>query len=203
MSTAEDVAKTITLTGTDADGDSLTFKVSTLPASGQLYDGTGTGGHHVVAGDLPYTVTDGAGKVTFDPTADFNGSDNFAFLANDGTVNSAGAATVNVTVTEVNDAPDGGQRRGHCRRRQLGHDQRPGQRQQGPGQRERPEPHHHRGRQAVGGTVAISGTNVIFTPTADYNGPDSFSYTFKMTARRTAWPIPRPARPRPASQSPK
>ena len=105
VSTAEDVAKTITLTGTDADGDSLTFKVSTLPASGQLYDGTGTGGHHVVAGDLPYTVTDGAGKVTFDPTADFNGSDSFAFLANDGTVDSAGAATVSVTVTEVNDAP--------------------------------------------------------------------------------------------------
>src|SRR5262249_57354344 len=27
---------------------------------------------------------------------------------------------------------------------------------------------------AVGGTVAISGTDVIFTPTADYNGPASF-----------------------------
>src|SRR5206468_1867455 len=32
---------------------------------------------------------------------------------------------------------------------------------------------------SVGGTVAISGTNVIFTPTADYNGPASFQYTLQ------------------------
>ncbi|HWC62145.1 MAG TPA: lamin tail domain-containing protein, partial [Rhizomicrobium sp.] len=30
---------------------------------------------------------------------------------------------------------------------------------------------------AVGGSVAIQGSNVIFTPTADYNGPASFDYT--------------------------
>jgi hypothetical protein len=30
---------------------------------------------------------------------------------------------------------------------------------------------------AVGGTVSISGTDVLFTPTADYNGPASFDYT--------------------------
>ena len=29
---------------------------------------------------------------------------------------------------------------------------------------------------AVGGSVSISGTNVIFTPTADYNGPASFTF---------------------------
>jgi hypothetical protein len=30
---------------------------------------------------------------------------------------------------------------------------------------------------AVGGTVAIVGTNVVFTPTPNYNGPASFTYT--------------------------
>ncbi len=147
MSTAEDVAKTITLTGTDADGDSLTFKVSTLPASGQLYDGTGTGGHHVVAGDLPYTVTDGAGKVTFDPTADFNGSDNFAFLANDGTVNSAGAATVNVTVTGSTTRPMRSTTRPPSPRTARS---RPASwaTTAGPGQRVRPDADHHGRRPA-------------------------------------------------------
>src|SRR5206468_3584810 len=32
---------------------------------------------------------------------------------------------------------------------------------------------------AVGGSVSISGTDVIFTPTADYNGPASFDYTLQ------------------------
>src|SRR5947209_6665766 len=32
---------------------------------------------------------------------------------------------------------------------------------------------------AVGGSVAISGTNVLFTPAADYNGPASFVYTLR------------------------
>src|SRR5205809_820386 len=32
---------------------------------------------------------------------------------------------------------------------------------------------------AVGGTVAINGANVEFTPTPDYNGPASFDYTIR------------------------
>src|SRR5207245_1653422 len=53
VSTNEDTTKTVTLAGTDVDGAAPTiFKVTTLPASGKLYDGTGTGGHQIVAGDL-------------------------------------------------------------------------------------------------------------------------------------------------------
>ena len=99
------MAKTITLTGTDVDGDSLTFIVTGLPTNGQLYDGTGTAGHHITLGDLPYTVTDPAGNVTYDPNADFNGIDSFIFKANDGTVDSDDAAVVTITVAAVNDAP--------------------------------------------------------------------------------------------------
>ncbi len=35
---------------------------------------------------------------------------------------------------------------------------------------------------AVNGTVALVGGNVVFTPTAGYNGPASFTYTIR-TAR--------------------
>ncbi len=39
---------------------------------------------------------------------------------------------------------------------------------------------------AVNGTVALVGGNVVFTPTAGYNGPASFTYTIRMAkAART------------------
>ena len=44
----QDTTSTVTLTGTDADNDPLRFKVTSLPANGKLYDGTGTGGHLIV-----------------------------------------------------------------------------------------------------------------------------------------------------------
>ncbi|MDT8420514.1 MAG: Ig-like domain-containing protein, partial [Desulfuromonadales bacterium] len=44
------------------------------------------------------------GTYTYTPNANFNGTDSFSFVANDGTVDSASAA-VTVTVTAVNDAP--------------------------------------------------------------------------------------------------
>ncbi|MFQ5968526.1 MAG: Ig-like domain-containing protein [Acidimicrobiia bacterium] len=82
--TAEDTPKAITLTGSDLDGDPLTFTVLSQPANGTL------------SGTAP--------NLTYSPNADFNGSDSFTFKVNDGTVDSA-PATVSITVTAVNDAP--------------------------------------------------------------------------------------------------
>src|SRR5207248_3022279 len=45
--------------------------------------------------------------VTYVPNGNYNGSDSFNFKVNDGTVDSASAATVSITVTSVNDAPQG------------------------------------------------------------------------------------------------
>jgi hypothetical protein len=70
-------ATPITLTGSDVDGDALTFRVTAQPLHGSL---TGT------APDLTYT-----------PAAGYSGPDGFAFVANDGTVDSA-PATVSITV---------------------------------------------------------------------------------------------------------
>ncbi|WP_041584612.1 Ig-like domain-containing protein [Syntrophus aciditrophicus] len=84
VSTAEDTAKAITLTGSDPDGDSLTYSVVTSPSHGTL---SGT------APDLIYT-----------PASNYSGSDSFTFKVNDGTVDSS-PATVSITITAVNDAP--------------------------------------------------------------------------------------------------
>src|SRR5205807_1992795 len=82
--TAEDTAKAIVLTATDADGDTLTYSVVAGPAHGAL------------SGVAP--------NVTYTPAANYNGPDSFTFKANDGTVDS-NRATVTLTVTAVNAAP--------------------------------------------------------------------------------------------------
>lgn len=84
VTTNEDTATIVTLTGSDIENDALTFSITQQPAHGTL---TGT-----------------APNVTYKPAANFNGADSFSFKANDGVADS-NAATVNITVTAVNDAP--------------------------------------------------------------------------------------------------
>jgi hypothetical protein len=82
--TLEDTAKTVLLSGTDPDGDTLTFSIVTQPAHGTL---TGT-----------------PPNVTYAPALNYNGADSFTYKANDGTADS-NVATVSINVTAVNDAP--------------------------------------------------------------------------------------------------
>ena len=84
ISTDEDTAAAVTLSGSDVDGDSLTFSVVIGPAHGTL---SGFGAN-----------------LTYMPAPNYNGSDWFTYAANDGAVDSA-AANVNLTVNSVNDAP--------------------------------------------------------------------------------------------------
>ena len=80
----EDGTLAITLAGSDIDGDTLTYTVTTPPA------------HGVLAGTAP--------NLTYTPAADYHGSDGFAFTAHDSALASA-PALVSITVTPVNDAP--------------------------------------------------------------------------------------------------
>ena len=84
LGTSEDTALGITLTGSDADNDPLTFTVTSGPLHGSL------------GGSEP--------SLTYAPDPDFHGADSFAFVANDGTTDSA-QATVSIAVASVNDAP--------------------------------------------------------------------------------------------------
>jgi CSLREA domain-containing protein len=93
VSTNEDIAKGITLTGQDPDGDTISFSIVTPPANGG------------------FGVTT-APNLTYTPNADFFGSDSFTFRVNDGTTSGAGnngnsneTCTVSITVNSVNDAP--------------------------------------------------------------------------------------------------
>ncbi|MHB8873879.1 MAG: Ig-like domain-containing protein, partial [Myxococcaceae bacterium] len=77
ITTAKDTAKDIVLTGSDVDGDALTFLVVTQPGHGAL---TGSGA-----------------SLTYTPVAGYNGSDSFTFAANDGQADSP-PGTVDIAV---------------------------------------------------------------------------------------------------------
>jgi hypothetical protein len=70
------------LTGSDADGDALTFRVISGPQHGQIV----------------------SGGAVYDPERDYAGSDTLTFVANDGQVDSA-PATLAITIQNVNDPP--------------------------------------------------------------------------------------------------
>lgn len=72
---------------TDADGDTLTAGIVTLPQHGTL-------------------TLNSDGSFSYTPNANFNGTDSFEYRATDGASNS-NTATVQITVTAVNDAPVG------------------------------------------------------------------------------------------------
>ena len=91
--TDEDTAIEITLTGTDAEDDALTFTVTDGPDHGSL----GT----ISTPDCSPTNTCTA-TVTYTPDLDYNGPDSFKFKVNDIIVDSA-EATVDITVNAVPD----------------------------------------------------------------------------------------------------
>ena len=149
VTTDEDVAKTITLKGTDEDSDTLTYAITASPAHGTL---SGT------APDLLYT-----------PAANYNGTDSFKFKVYDGTVNSA-EATVSLTLGAVNDVPTGNAQTvaadtnfaktilltgtdidGDALTYSIGD-----------------APEH--------GSLSCSGAQCRYTPTADYAGTDHFTF---------------------------
>ncbi len=80
VSAVEDVAQSITLTGSDTEGSPLSYIVVSLPANGTL---TGT-----------------APNLTYTPRANFNGTDSFTFKVNDGLLDSP---TVTVTINVASD----------------------------------------------------------------------------------------------------
>jgi uncharacterized repeat protein (TIGR01451 family)/CSLREA domain-containing protein len=90
VTTDEDTAKTITLRGSDADGDDLTFEIVSGPANGTL----GPIGPVTCTGTAPRNCS---ADVTYTPNANYSGSDSFRFRVNDGLASSSDA-TVSITV---------------------------------------------------------------------------------------------------------
>jgi hypothetical protein len=83
--TPEDTSIVITMVATDPDSSTLTYSIVEQPDHGDLGPINGN-------------------KVTYTPDANFHGSDDFRFRANDGALDS-NIARVTITVTPVNDPP--------------------------------------------------------------------------------------------------
>ena len=151
IGTTEDVAKGITLTGTDPDADVLTFSIVSGPLHGTL---SGTGAN-----------------VTYTPSANYNGTDNFTFKINDGTTDS-NSATITITITPTGDSPIAITPATAATTLEdvaktillVGSD---------------PDgdaiaysivslPSH--------GTLSGTGSNITYIPAANYNGPDNFTF---------------------------
>ena len=79
------LANSVLVNDTDVEGNTLTAVLDAGPANGTL-------------------TLNANGTFTYTPAANYNGSDTFTYHANDGTGNS-NIATVTITVSPVNDAP--------------------------------------------------------------------------------------------------
>jgi MYXO-CTERM domain-containing protein len=84
IETDEDQSTTLQVSGSDVDGDSLSYGIAQSPTNG--------------------SASTSGSTITYDPATDYNGSDRFVVEATDGNGGRA-TATVSVTVTPVNDAP--------------------------------------------------------------------------------------------------
>ncbi len=84
LTTAEDTALPVLLTGTDPDGNALSYTITVNPAHGSL------------SGAAP--------NLTYTPAANYFGADSVKFTVNDGKLTSE-AALVQIQVTPVNDPP--------------------------------------------------------------------------------------------------
>jgi VCBS repeat-containing protein len=147
--TDEDTAKAITLSASDVEGSALSYTIGTGPTHGTL---TGT------APNLIYT-----------PAANYNGPDSFTFTANDGELDS-NLATVSITVNAVNDAPVASNQavvtdEDTAKAITLGASDVEGSALS-----------YTIGTGPTHGTLTGTAPNLTYTPAANYNGPDSFTF---------------------------
>ena len=157
--TAEDTAATIaaaTLLANDTDVEGATLSITAV--------GGATNGTVALAGTT----------ITFTPAANFNGTASFTYTLSDGTATATG--TVTVTVTPVNDAPVANANTVTTAEDTaatiaaatlLANDT----------DAEGATLTITAVSAATNGTVALAGTTITFTPTADFNGAAGFDYT--------------------------
>jgi VCBS repeat-containing protein len=156
IATLEDVAVSGTLGASDIDHNAaLTYSIAAQPSHGGV------------------TITDaGTGAFVYTPVLNYHGPDSFTFKANDGQLDSD-VATVSITLNSVNDTP-------------VAHDQAVST------DEDNAVPVTLAAADVDGdvltygvvsgpahGTLSGSGASLVYTPNANYHGPDSF--TFKVS----------------------
>ncbi|KKI11524.1 hypothetical protein XA67_24440, partial [Comamonas thiooxydans] len=86
LTTPEDTPVSGKVVGTDVDGDTLTYTEGSPPQHGTV------------------TIDPNTGEYIYTPGKDYNGSDSFTVVVDDGQGGKV-TSTVNITVTPVNDEP--------------------------------------------------------------------------------------------------
>lgn len=162
FATGEDQPVVVTLTGSDVDGDSLSFAIVNAPTNGSLSAIT--------------SVTATTAEVTYTPGVNVKGSDSFTFTVNDGTVTSV-AATIDIAIAAEGDAPTANDDTATTDEDTpviidaIANDTDP-----------------DTGdvieilstTQPANGSVSIQADGTLeYTPATDFNGSDSFSYTIR------------------------
>ena len=151
-STNEDILSLeISLVGTDVDGDNLTYSIVTNPSNG--------------------TVSISGSTATYIPSSNYNGNDSFVYKANDGTVDSANR-TVFIEIAAVNDVPTTSAVSVSTNEDTakaitlVGADVDTGD----------TLTYSIVSNPSNGSLGSISGSSVTYTPTANWNGTDTFTY---------------------------
>ena len=98
VSATEQIDKKIILSGTDKEGDNLTYIISTLPTIGILKENDVI----ITANQLPKTTTNT--NLFYNSNSNTAIIDDFKFKVNDGKSNSS-AAKISITISPVNDKP--------------------------------------------------------------------------------------------------
>ncbi len=150
----------------------------TVPASGVISNDTDAENNQLTAILVGTGVSNGTlalsadGSFTYTPNANFNGTDSFTYKANDGSANSS-TVTVTITVNPVNDRPIT-DNKSFTTNEDTAYDVTlTGSDSDIPAQTltfDLVNPPSY-------GTVVIVGNTATYTPTTNYNGPDSFTYT--------------------------
>ncbi|MEL1225053.1 MAG: Ig-like domain-containing protein, partial [Candidatus Neomarinimicrobiota bacterium] len=157
VSTDEDTDISITLDASDPEGESLTF--STVEINNA-------------------TVTISGNTATYSPDANFNGTDTFTYIANDGSFNS-NTATVTVNVGAIDDEPNTNDINTSTNEdvsvvMNLTADEYDGD-SYSFAIRSNP----------LNGSVTLSSSQATYTPNQDFNGEDSFTFEASDDTGRT------------------
>ena len=117
------------------------------------------------------TFDAGNGTTTYTPTADFNGSDSYTYTITDNN-GATSTATVTVTVTAVNDAPT-------ATSASITTDEDTTSAGVTPSVTDVDDTSFTFAivSQGANGTAAVVGNQLVYTPSADFNGVDSFTYS--------------------------
>jgi PKD repeat protein len=157
--TDEDTPVTLTLDATEIDGDSYSFAIITQPSNGTLG-----------------TISNN--QVTYTPNENWNGEDTFTFEATDDkTFNRRNIATATITVNAVNDAPVANDVTASMNENKIAGLYQPVTITLDVTDVEGDDLTYSIVGTPSNGTLgSISDNQIIYTPSQDYNGEDTFTY---------------------------